>query len=176
MMHSIQGCKDDKNHFPRCSCSFSISNHWVGHIESCIREIINEEQLMRVLIADDQADVRYAYHVLLGSRPGLVIVGEAKNAEELLVKALDTYPDVVLLDWELPGFKGVGHLDHLRRALPGLIVIALSGRSEVSHRALKAGANAFVSKVEPPERLLAAISNSNLFIPSSSGRLLASEV
>jgi DNA-binding NarL/FixJ family response regulator len=131
---------------------------------------------MRVLIADDQPDVRYAYHVLLRGRPGIEIVGEAKDAEEMLVKTLGTYPDVVLLDWELPGFNENSHLYHLRRALPGLFVIALSGRSEASSKALKAGADAFVSKVEPPENLLAAISNSSLFVPSATGRLLTSKV
>lgn len=131
---------------------------------------------MRVFIADDEPDVRYAYHVLLGSRHGIEIVGEAKDAEELLVKTLGTYPDIVLLDWELPGFNGNNHLYYLREGLPGLVVIALSGRSEAGSKALKAGADAFVSKVEPPENLLAAISNSSLFLPSATGRLLASNV
>jgi DNA-binding NarL/FixJ family response regulator len=115
------------------------------------------ERSMRVLIADDQPKVRFALHILLDRQPGINVVGEAEDAQDLLRQAQKTDPDLLLLDWELPGLAKSGLLSALRRVYPNLSVIALSGRTEASHAALASGVNAFVSKVEPPENLLSAI-------------------
>jgi two-component system response regulator DesR len=113
---------------------------------------------MRILLADDQHRVRFALRVLLERQPGLSLVGEAVDARDLLVQAKDTRPDVVLLDWELPG-QAANLLRTLREVCPCTAVIALSGRSEARKAACAAGADAFVSKIDPPERLLAAIAD-----------------
>jgi CheY-like chemotaxis protein len=63
----------------------------------------------------------------------------------------------VLLGWELPGATEIDLLPAIRRIGPKLPVIALSGRLEARQIALAAGVDAFVSKSDPPERLLAAI-------------------
>ena len=112
---------------------------------------------MHILVADDQPKVRFALRVLLERQPGFIIVGEAVNAEDLLVQAEATCPDILLLAWELPGLMAADWFSNLREACPGLYVIALSGRSETRQAALEAGADAFVSKTDPPERLLAAV-------------------
>lgn len=112
---------------------------------------------MRILIADDQSAVRFAIRVLLARQPGLHVIGEAVDAEELVSLVAGLNPDLVLLDWELPGLEADGAVKTLRQAQPQLVIIALSGRSEAGRASLEAGANAFVSKVEPPERLLAAV-------------------
>ena len=112
---------------------------------------------MRILIADDQAKVRFALRVLLERQPGLEVVGEALNRDDLVAKVGVLRPDLVLLAWELPGNRQSGLPSLLRQACPDLTVIALSGRPEAHGLALAAGADAFVSKGDPPERLLAAI-------------------
>lgn len=112
---------------------------------------------MRILLADDQARIRFALRVLLEHQPGLQVVGEAADAEDLLIQTGTTCCDVVLLGWELPGLSAVGSLTALRRMCPNLFVIALSGRPEARGAAIDAGADAFVSKIDPPDRLLAAI-------------------
>jgi CheY-like chemotaxis protein len=70
-------------------------------------------------------------------------------------------PDLLLLDWELPELKGADAGKRLLASLhgyhPHLLIIVLSGRPESSRSALAAGATAFVSKTEPPEKLLAAL-------------------
>jgi CheY-like chemotaxis protein len=111
---------------------------------------------VRILVADDQHEVRSALRFLLEQERGLYIVAEAVDAQELVARTTATSPDLVLLDWELPGLKD-GTLAALRRTHPGLRVVALSGRPEARRAALAAGADAFVSKANPPERLLAAI-------------------
>jgi len=109
---------------------------------------------MRILLSDDQAQVRFALRMLLERQPGVEVVGETVNAQELLNRVMVTRPDVVLLSWELPGLGEMGSLSALCQHCPDLIVIALSSRPEARRAALEAGANAFVSKTDPPERLL----------------------
>ena len=111
---------------------------------------------MDILLADNRK-VRLALRVLLEQTAGLTIVGEASDAQDLLAQTSSTRPDLVLLDWTLPGLHDNGALRILRQICPDLSVIVLSGRPEARKTALAAGANAFVSKVDPPERLLAAI-------------------
>jgi DNA-binding NarL/FixJ family response regulator len=116
------------------------------------------ETKMQVLLADDRPKTRFALRLLLERQPGIQVVGEAADAEALLVQARVTSPNVVLLDWELPKLAATGSLPlALRRACPHLYVIALSGRPEMRVAALAAGADAFVSKADPPESLLAAV-------------------
>ena len=85
------------------------------------------------------------------------VVGEAIEADELLAQVETARPDIVLLDWELPGLPRHDVLPALRARCPRLKVIALSGRPEARQAALAAGADAFVSKGDPPEQLLAAM-------------------
>jgi DNA-binding NarL/FixJ family response regulator len=112
---------------------------------------------MLILLADDQPKVRFGLRVLLERQSGFTIVEEADNAKDLLVKAQATHPDLILLGWELPGLKAEDTLSALRGVCSRSVVVALSGRPEARQAALKAGADAFVSKADPPERLLATI-------------------
>jgi DNA-binding NarL/FixJ family response regulator len=112
---------------------------------------------MRILLVDSQSKVRFALRVLLERQPGFEVVGEAANVEELRVKAEGPCPDLVLLDWNVAGAVQDGLLPMLRRGCPGMKVIVLSGRPEAREAALAAGADGFVSKGNPPEHLLAAI-------------------
>jgi len=116
-------------------------------------------KVVRVLLADDQSKVRFALRVLLERGSGLKVVGEAATAEDLLVQTEMACPDLVLLGWELPGLAATSSLSALRMACPDLCVIALSGRPEARRASLDAGADAFVSKADPPDRLLAAIAD-----------------
>ena len=112
---------------------------------------------VRVLIVDDQPQVRSALRLLLQVKLGAATVGEAGDLEQALELAGVEQPDLVLLDWELPAQGGGAALSELRTVCPGLAVIALSSRPEARRDALAAGADAFVSKGEPPERLMDSV-------------------
>jgi DNA-binding NarL/FixJ family response regulator len=112
---------------------------------------------IRILIADDQSHSRSALRLLLKFEPGMRVVGEADDVGRALELAAATRPDVVLMDWELPDQDSAATLVGLRQAWPGAAVIALSGRPEARQEALLAQADGFVSKWDPPERLLAAV-------------------
>jgi DNA-binding response OmpR family regulator len=66
-------------------------------------------------------------------------------------------PDLLLLDWRLPGPKASHWIDALRTICPGLHIVALSGHSGARLAALEAGADAFVCKCGPPDGLLSVI-------------------
>ena len=112
---------------------------------------------MRVLLADDQPNVRSALRLLLKQELGLSEVGEATDVSDLLSQVETNCPDLVLLDWELPGSKNMGLLASLRTKCPQLFVIVLSGHPMARQAALSAGADDFVGKGNPPEVLLATL-------------------
>jgi DNA-binding NarL/FixJ family response regulator len=85
------------------------------------------------------------------------IVGEAADAPSLLARIATTATDLVLLDGMLPGLALTELLPKLRQGCPEVRVIALSTRTEAGPSVLAAGADAFVSKADPAEHLLAAI-------------------
>jgi CheY-like chemotaxis protein len=66
--------------------------------------------------------------------------------------------DLVLLDWDLPGMEHQALLAALQKYNPSLKVVVLSSRMEERQAALLAGADAFVSKADPPEKLMTTVS------------------
>jgi DNA-binding NarL/FixJ family response regulator len=112
---------------------------------------------MRILLADNQPKVRFALRTLLERKLGFDVVGEATDIQELWQQVEKMCPDLLLLDWELPGPTVQGLLSELHAICPGLRVIALSGRSELGRDALQAGVDAFICKCDSPDRLLKAV-------------------
>jgi two-component system response regulator DesR len=110
---------------------------------------------MKILLADDQTKVRFALRVLLEQQPEMRVIGETADASGLLIQAQRDRPDLVLLDWELPGANEV--LVALRRLFPRMQILALGEQPETRPLALAAGVDGFVSKANPPEQLLAVI-------------------
>lgn len=116
---------------------------------------------MRVLLADDQVWLRSAIRLILEEETGVKEIDEAVDIRTLLHKAQTNQPRLILLDWELPGLKspraGRELIGVLRTATPNAAIVVLSGRPEAATRALEAGADDFVSKADPPDRLLAIV-------------------
>lgn len=112
---------------------------------------------MRVLIADRQRSVRSALRLLIDERLALEVVGEAAGWEPLLNLVRHALPDLVILDWELVARRPGEALAELRSLAPGLMVVVMSGKSEVREAATAAGADAFLCKGDAPERSLAAL-------------------
>jgi len=111
----------------------------------------------QILIADDQPQVRRALQLLLEQELQEISVMEATDTASLLTQIAACCPDLVLLDWGLPGMAAPDLLIALRQTCATLTIIVLSGQPEADRDALRAGADAFVSKADPPEQLLAAI-------------------
>jgi DNA-binding NarL/FixJ family response regulator len=112
---------------------------------------------MRILLADDQPKVRLGLRLLLEQEQDMTVVAEAADSGSLLAQVEESQPDVVLLDWSLQDSAAAEELTALRQACPQAAVIVLSAQPGAEKAALAAGADAFVSKADPPEQLLAAI-------------------
>lgn len=112
---------------------------------------------MDIVVADDQDEVRSALRLILEDEPGLRVSSEARRAEDLLPAVAQIEAGLLILDWELPGLRPAELSRVLRDRRPGLKVIALSGWPEAQRAALDAGADAFVSKCDPPEQLLRVV-------------------
>jgi DNA-binding NarL/FixJ family response regulator len=115
------------------------------------------DRVVNLLIGDAQPRVRFGLRVLLEQHPGWHVTGEAENARALLDQIHLGCPDLVLLDWELPGMPAQELLAVIRRACPRLGVVLMSGNYDLRQVALKAGADVFAYKADPPENLLELI-------------------
>jgi DNA-binding NarL/FixJ family response regulator len=115
---------------------------------------------MRVVLADDQAWLRSALRLLLEHESDLEVVGEVGNASALPTSTATLQPDLIVLDWDLPEIKSTGARQRLvatlRNLQPQVYIIALTGNRDLE-RVRATGADAFVSKADPPNCLLAAI-------------------
>ena len=112
----------------------------------------------RILLADDELRLRSALRLLL-EYEGHHIVGEAADGRSLLLLAIQICPDILLVDWELPGLPPSKKmsLTLIRSLCPQTRIIALSVHPEARQPALASGVNGFVSKGDPSERLLSAL-------------------
>jgi DNA-binding NarL/FixJ family response regulator len=108
----------------------------------------------RILLADDNPNLRSALRLLLETRLELELIMEAADMEHVLAQVENARPDCVILDWELPGRPTRERVSVLQALVPGLKVIALSTRPESKQIALAEGAEAFVSKADSPVVIL----------------------
>ena len=114
---------------------------------------------VRVLLAEDQAMVRGALSALLSLEDDIEIVAEASRGDQVLPAALNTLPDVALLDIEMPGGDGLEAAAVLHERLPSCLVVILTtfGRSGYLKRAMESGAVGFLLKDAPASELAEAI-------------------
>ena len=113
---------------------------------------------MRVMLADSHTQIRWALRTVIEEEPGLTLVGEVSEAQNLLSQVQSLQPDLILLEWELPG-RSNGFLAELLALNLDSHVIVLSSQPELREAVLSAGAEAFVSKADAPEQLLATLRN-----------------
>nr|WSX48360.1 response regulator transcription factor [Streptomyces sp. NBC_00974] len=115
--------------------------------------------MIRLLLAEDQGMMRGALALLLGLEEDIEVVAQVAAGDEIVPAALETLPDVALLDIELPGRSGLDAAADLRRQCPGCRVLILTtfGRPGYLRRAMDAGAAGFLVKDGPVEELAAAV-------------------
>ncbi len=109
---------------------------------------------MHIIVADDHPQVRSALGLLIEHEPELRVVGEATTAEDLLTQIEEKLPDLILLDWELPGLPPGELVRKMRSRWPNLLIIALSGQPDAHRHALLGGVDDFISKSHSPEQVL----------------------
>ena len=114
---------------------------------------------LRVFLLDDHEIVRRGVADALESDPGIVVVGEAKNASEALARVPALRPDVAVLDVRLPDGDGVTVCRELRSRMPDLKVVMLTSYSddEALFEAIMAGASGYLLKQILGQDLVAGV-------------------
>jgi DNA-binding NarL/FixJ family response regulator len=107
-----------------------------------------------VLIADDHPDVVNALTALLLAQSDFAPLGAVATARDLLEAVEATHPDIVMVDWELPGLDPRQAVAALRRHGKGPQIVAMSAFLLAARAALAAGADVFISKTDPPDSVL----------------------
>ena len=115
--------------------------------------------MIRVLLAEDQGMMRGALAMLLDMEEDIEVVGQVEAGDQVLATAIETRPDVALLDVEMPGRSGLDAAADLRDKLPSCKVLILTtfGRPGYLRRAMESGASGFLLKDGPVEELADAI-------------------
>lgn len=114
---------------------------------------------LRILVADDHPVVREGAALMIGNVPGWEVCGLAANGREVIAKALELRPDVIVLDLHMPELDGLGAVRELKKQLPAVELVIFSGmRSEgMVEQLFDAGARSFIGKTEGSELLIGAI-------------------
>jgi two-component system response regulator DesR len=116
---------------------------------------------IRILLAEDQGMVRGAIAALLSLEPDFKIVAEVARGDEVVAAALESSPQIALMDIEMPGIDGLTAIGLLRKAVPAckIIILTTFGRSGYLKRAMEIGASGFLLKDAPVTELARAIRN-----------------
>jgi len=114
---------------------------------------------LRVLLVDDHETIRAGLAALIGEQPDMVVVGQTGDGRRAVDLARGLAPDVVIMDVAMPMMPGDEASRRIKAALPHIRVLALSMFEEpgVARRMLDAGAEVYLTKTGPSDRLLAAI-------------------
>ena len=129
-----------------------------------------EAAAIRIFITDDHAVVREGLRTLIGTEPGMEVVGEAADGMEAVQKACDLKPDVILMDMAMPRMGGLEAIQKIKGLCPEIQILVLTSFSddETVFPAIKAGALGYLLKNTSPERLLGAIRDVHMGKPSMS--------
>ena len=120
---------------------------------------MGEQEQIRVLCVDDHPLLREAIATLINSQPGMLLIGAAPNGQEAIQQFRKYRPDITLMDLRLPDMSGTDALVAIRGEFPEARIVMLTtfeGDAEI-HRALKAGARAYLLKSMPPSELVEVI-------------------
>lgn len=128
---------------------------------------------MRILLAVNPLVTRTALRMFLQEEPGMQVVSEVNRVGELMREVLFTHPDLVIMDWNLPGInsyeqRGLGAGTPMRRPnqlkavvisslhhiTPNPFILVLCSQPEDSIPALFAGADAFIYQGDSPKLLI----------------------
>ena len=136
---------------------------------------------IRVLIVDDHAVVRTGLRRVLDAEPDLETVGEAPDAERAVFEAIETRPDVVLMDVMMPGKTGIEGMPALLQALPLVKVLVLSMQDDPRYvrEAFAAGASGYVLKeaadTEVVDAIRAVAAGGSYVHPALGAKLVAAD-
>lgn len=137
--------------------------------------------MTKILVVDDHAVVRQGVKQILNEQFQGAVIGEARNAEEMIDRIGKFTWDIVVLDVGMPGKSGLDALKDLKQVCPKLPVLVLSAYPEdqLARRMLKAGAAGYLTKDSAPNELVQALKKilgGGKFVSTSMAELLVANL
>ena len=132
----------------------------------------------RVLLADDHSLFREGLATILDSQPDFEVVGEAGDGLEVIVKAQELKPDLILMDIAMPGCDGLEATQQIKAELPQttIVVLTVQDENEKLFEAIKSGAQGYILKSirsnQLVEMLRGAMRGEAAITPNLGGRML----
>ncbi len=133
---------------------------------------------IKVLIADDHLFYREGVRTLLNTAEGIEIIGEASNGQEVVERAAELQPDVILMDLKMPGLNGIDATRQIIQKQPkvGILVITMFDDDESVFAVMRAGARGYLLKDADQEELVRAITavyrDEAIFSPAIARRMM----
>ena len=114
---------------------------------------------IRILLADDHQVIRTGLKSFLESRPDFKVVAEASNGREAIERALETRPDIILMDITMPEVDGLEATRQLKKLWPECVILCLTVHEDKFYfmEMLAAGASGYLTKQSASDELVSAI-------------------
>jgi DNA-binding NarL/FixJ family response regulator len=114
---------------------------------------------IKVFIFDDHPARRDSLKALLELSPELIYTGEAANCDNVMHLMETCFPDVVLMDINMPGINGIEGLKQIKKNFPHINVLmqTVFDDSDKVFECIRNGASGYILKKDPPQRILQAI-------------------
>lgn len=114
---------------------------------------------IRVFVVDDHAMLRSGLRMLINSQPDMQVVAEAGTLREAIERAPAAKPDVITLDFSMPGSQGIIGIPRLKEAAPGAKILVLTMHDDPAYvrSAIAMGAVGYVVKSAADAELISAI-------------------
>jgi DNA-binding NarL/FixJ family response regulator len=115
--------------------------------------------MIRIVIADDHAIVREGLKRIVASAQDMEVLAEAADGTEVLQRVREAEFDVLVLDLSMPGRSGMELIRLVKAQQPRLRILVLSMHQELQYavRAIKSGANGYLTKESAPAQLVLAL-------------------
>ena len=126
----------------------------------------------QIVLADDHVLIRRGLKKIIDGQPGLRVMGEAGDGQELLEFLKDKRPDIILLDISMPKLRGIDAIPQVKKLCPRakVLILTMHGNREFLASAMRAGADGYALKEDSDTELLRAIqqcSDGRLYVAPS---------
>lgn len=138
---------------------------------------MKRDNKLRIMLADDHSVVRNGLRAIINCEKDMEVVGEAEDGLEVLDKARECLPDIILMDITMPGLGGLEATRMVKNAMPEVkvLILTIHESEECLYHALNIGADGYVTKAAHESELVLAIralSGGKCYIDPSMASLL----